>query len=104
MKVFALFSPDKAALVRVWARSWAARGWRPQVLTEREVREAGSPRKAARARGGGVLTDLQVINFGYRRGGKKARKTHGKPGWESADLVVFPASFTEQDVRDARPL
>ena len=66
MKAFAVFSEGKAGLIRVWAQSWEARGWRPQLLTSRELEEHGSARKAAKNRGGGLLTDLCVINFSCR--------------------------------------
>jgi hypothetical protein len=107
MRVFAVYSPRKAWLVRVWAESWDARGWSAKLLTEREVRERGTPRRAAKARGGGLLTDLCVINFSCRARSRDPRKSirFGKPGWERAGLVRFSVSETEQQIRDCgRPL
>lgn len=102
MRVFAVYSGSKAALVRVWAKSWEARGWVPQLLSEREVRQHGNPRRASVARGGGHLTDLCWINFSLtpRRRAQRTVKKFSRPGWESADLVRFPATATEQQVRE----
>jgi hypothetical protein len=100
MKLFAEYSERKVGLVRVWMKSWTARGWEPQLLSRKEVLEAGNPQKAARARGGGAVGDASVINYGYRarKGAAPRVKQFGKPGWESADLVRFPAGATESQV------
>jgi hypothetical protein len=107
VRVFATFSAPKAGLVRVWAHSWASRGWSPKLIAEREVREFGTARRAARSRGGGFMSDLRVINFSCtpRKRNKRRTVLVGRPGWETADLVKFPVSATEQEVRDCgRPL
>jgi hypothetical protein len=107
MKVFAAFSLPKAGLVRVWMQSWEARGWQPRLVSEREVREYVTVRRAIKARGGGHLTDLRVINFSCTPRGRAHRKLSkfGRPGWELADLVGFPEDSTEQSIRDCgRPV
>lgn len=102
MKVFAEYSSGKAGLIRVWAQSWEAAGWEPQLLSEREVLDAGSARLAAKARGGGLLVDICTINFGLRFRSPASRRAvvFGKRGWADANLVKFPADFTEQQVWD----
>jgi hypothetical protein len=107
VKVFAVFSESLAGLVKVWAQSWAARGWRPQLISERELEALGSPEAAAKARGGGLLADVRVINFSYpaRHTPKRRAVQHGRNGWLAAPLVRFPSSATEEDVRGCgRPL
>ena len=101
MKIFAVFSGCKAGLVKVWAESWEARGWTPQLLSEREVKAHGSAGKAAKVRGGGLLGDLRVINFSYpvRKRPRRRVVWFGSPGWETARLVRFVSDTTEQQVR-----
>ena len=77
------------------------------MVSEREIAEHRTPRRAIKARGGGHLTDVCVINFSCtpRTRARRVVSRFGKPGWESADLVRFPATATEQDVRDCgRPV
>ena len=99
MKVFAAYSREKVGIVRVWAESWAARGWSPRLISPKEIREFGSPRKAAEARGGGILTDLLTINFAGRRHPLKSRR-FGRPGWEDAPLVRFTPGTDESSIRE----
>jgi hypothetical protein len=102
MKVFAAYDPRKIRLVRAWIQSWEARGWRPQLLSEREVKDYRSARLAAKARGGGLLSDLCVINFSFRfrfRSKDSRRSVQvGKRGWATASLVRFPSTATERDI------
>lgn len=100
MKVFAVFSGKKAGMVKIWARSWAAHGWTPRLLSEKEVRLAGTPRAAARARGGGLLADLGVINFGYPVRNRPRRRVirWASTGWTDALLVRFPEGTTEERI------
>lgn len=107
MKVFAVFSERKAGLIKVWSRSWEAHGWTPQLISSKELAVMGSVRAAARARGGGLLADLQVINFDYpsRKRPRRRILAYGCPGWEKARLVQFPSEATEEDVQKCgRPL
>ena len=101
MKVFAVFAEPLAEIVKLWARSWAARGWTPQLLSHKEIEIHGSPRAAARARGGGFLSTLLVLNFSYpaRRRPRVRTVKWGSPGWQTAPLVRFPPGVTEQDIR-----
>ena len=102
MKVFAVFAESLAGVVKIWSRSWAARGWTPQLISHKEIEAHGSPRAAAKARGGGFLSHLFVINFSYpaRRRPRVRTVKQGAPGWTEAPLVRFPPGVTEQDIRD----
>lgn len=107
MKVFAVFSERKAGLVKVWADSWESRGWTPQLLSAREIEIHGSPRAAARARGGGLVGDIRVINFAYpvRRRPRRRIVWFGKPGWQTAALVRFRSDCSGSQVLECgRPL
>lgn len=106
MRVFAQFSERSAGLVKVWAKSWAARGWTPQLLSAQEVSACGSARAAARRRGGGLLADLRVINYGYpsRRCPRRRVVAFNAAGWQDALLVRFSSTATEADVHSARPV
>ncbi len=102
MKVFAVFSEDTVELVRLWSDSWRSRGWHPRLISEKEIEEAGSVRKAVKLRGGGILVDVMVINFDYpvRNCPRLRAVRHGKPGWDEAPLVRFSKGTTEQAIRD----
>ena len=107
VKVFAEYAEAKAGLVRAWMQSWKLRGWHPRLITEREKRWHGTTRRAIKARGGGHLTELRIINFSCtpRRRAQRVISQVGKPGWETADLVRFPTRATDQEVRSCgRPL
>jgi hypothetical protein len=101
-KVFAAYSREKVGLVRVWMESWERRGWRPQLLSVKEIQGAGSVRKAAEDRGGGVLADLLIINFGFwSRDRAPLRSTRiNRAGWESAALVRFSPGASETEIRE----
>ena len=102
MKVFAVFRESQSGIVKVWAASWRAHGWTPQLLAEWEVEDSGSARRAAKARGGGLLVDVCVINFAYpdRRRPTRRLARVGRSGWLTAPLVRFPPGTTEQTIRD----
>jgi len=69
----------QAAMVTLWARSWRARGWNPRLITARHARRSkffralkDSPAAvplisliALHAVGGGWLSPLNVVNFGF---------------------------------------
>lgn len=82
-------------------------GWKPGLLTAREVERHG--KKAAQARGS-KFPDLNVrlINYTFKRPRKiPARigvKHFGSRGWQSAPVVLFPAKFSEADILRARPV
>ena len=90
----------------LWDRSWTAQGWRTQVLSVKEVAEAGgNPAKAMRRRCVrlGVpfarLVDLSVINFGFPPCRRKPRVANFlRRGWQVAPLVRFPTGATEDTV------
>ena len=98
-RVFAVFESSKVALVRVWIDSWAARGWSPQLISPREIEEAGSVPQALRRRArGGAVTDLLAINFSGRPRDSLRAVRLGRRGWQSAPVVRFPAGTSEADV------
>lgn len=99
--VFAVYDPRKAALASVWERSWEARGWSTQLLTPKEIEEAGGTVKRALWRRGhraAPLTDLLAINFSLSPGKPLRVVTYGRRGWKTAPLVRFPAGATEDIV------
>jgi hypothetical protein len=107
VKVFAVFLEPLAGVVKLWAQSWETRGWVPQLISAQETEEHGSVRAAARARGGGLLTDLRVLNFSYsaKRTPKRRVVRVGRSGWLTAPLVRFSSEVTEQEILDCgRPL
>ena len=98
-RVFAVYDSNKLDLIRVWTRSWEARGWEPRLLTPREVK-LHSIDKLIREKGGGFLYELSVVNFSWDCGTSPAPRCiarYGKRGWESAKLVKFES---EQQVLD----
>lgn len=99
-KVFALYSPAKARLVRIWQRSWADNGWKPRLLAPKEADEAGSPQSAIRQRGGGIFVDLSSINFSAKSNSRGPRTcaAYNKPGWLEAQVVNFPDNYGEDDI------
>jgi hypothetical protein len=92
VRVFAVFSERKAGLIRVWVRSWSGRGWAPQLISASEIKKYGTARRAAEARGKGLLSDLQVVNFAYPARSRLPRRVvcYGRTGWQTARLVRFP--------------
>jgi hypothetical protein len=102
VKIFAVYNDGEAGLVRLWFRSWSLRGWVPQLLTPGEVSRAGSPLKAARQRGGSVVTRLSVINFNFRRPRATPRNLpvvkFKKSGWPKAALVDFKTAQSEKEI------
>lgn len=55
-KVFAVYEPEHAHRIREWVGHWEAEGWTPQLISQRELREAGSIRKAIKKRAGKSVT------------------------------------------------
>lgn len=84
MRVFTYFDaspnlPDQGRLIRLWATSWANRGWEPRILHPRIAARHPRYLEARRAKcgprvlrwlalekmGGGYLVDYDLINFGF---------------------------------------
>lgn len=82
-KVLARYREADLPLARLWLRSWKARGWRTGISFTQGI-------------------SFRTINFGLpRRGsdpGKFKTKRFGARGWETAPLVCFPDSATEEQV------
>ena len=97
-------SPHQAEMIRLWERSWRARGWNPRILTIRNAQKSklfkhshNNPeilKWAALDSVKGVwFAEPEHINFSF----KPPRKTKAKlnpvrfpsQGWEEADVVDF---------------
>lgn len=107
MKVFTVFSPENADVLRVWERSWRLQGWKPGLLTVREVDRHG--KKAAQVRGSRYADlDVRTINYTFKRPRtlpvRIGVKRYGVRGWKSAPVVLFPSNFSESDILQARPV
>lgn len=103
MKVFARYDPATSQLVRIWARSWMAHGWKPRLISAQEIEKhgAGDGAVLARTRGrGGVVTDVRLMNFAIspRKFKKYTSAAFGVPGWKEAGLVLFGPNATEDQV------
>jgi hypothetical protein len=96
MDVFTHWKGSNPTLLRVWARSWESRGWKPRLLTTR------NPRPPA----GAFVVPCSAINFSRRpKRGPLPVSVFGEPGWDSAPVVLFPADSTEDAVLNCgRPL
>lgn len=98
--------PNQATILRLWVRSWEARGWKPKILTvqnasrhpqyeklKADPREL--PRLAAESVGVKWITPWHAINFSFK---PRDFKKFGSPkiihfhsaGWESSAVVDFP--------------
>lgn len=100
VKVFTLFDPATAGLLRVWARSWANRGWTPRLLTARDVKRH-TPQEVAEKRRG-VFVPPGVINFHFKKNPMPFTRAFKETGWEGAALVKFE---TEDEVLNCgRPI
>jgi len=97
MKVFTFFSevagknlPEEAALIELWRKSWAARGWEPVILDARNLADTPETKRMMRhfrrvpsrnrknldfwcfarwlavaQQGGGMMSDYDVINYSF---------------------------------------
>lgn len=101
MRILAVYRAVDAGLIRLWERSWRARGWTPGLLSPKEV-ESCSARAAAATRRASLVCNARTINFSYRvpraRPVRIKYKKFGTAGWQSADVVQFPAGMTEADI------
>lgn len=112
MNVYTYFDSSEHAdsnqpmLLRLWARSWSARGWRPRILTVRNAERHPSfsklrhdhrelPRLAQEIAKVKWLCPMTTMNFGlsparYKRHGMPLLRHFHEVGWEGAPLVDFP--------------
>jgi hypothetical protein len=104
MRIFTIYSPADSDFYRLWERSWRMRGWKPAILTPKEIKRNKSARSAAKSRGPGstLLCSPRTINFSYRKPRKTpvriVFKRYRSPGWETADVVQFPVGASELDI------
>ncbi len=93
MNVFTLYNPATAGLLRLWALSWQRQGWKTRLLSARDLKKAGSLKRAIPK--GQLFVLPTAINFGFPpRKNKKIRiaKFPAK-GWERAPVVQFTREF-----------
>jgi hypothetical protein len=96
---------NQAKLLRLWVRSWRARGWTPRILTiqnaarHKQFDTLGHdfrewPRLAMEAEGIKWLSDIHAINFSFtprefrKSGAPRAQHFHSA-GWENAPVILF---------------
>jgi hypothetical protein len=127
MNVYTYFDSSEHAdvnqpmLLRLWVRSWSARGWKPRILTVRNAERhqyfsrlrhdpRELPRLAQEMAKVKWLCPMSTMNFGltpaqYKRKGMPLLRHFHEVGWESAALVDFP-NVHDADVieRCGRPL
>jgi len=96
VQIFAVYRAEDAKLMRLWADTWAANGWKVRLILPKHPK-----RKKAK------VVSVRLINFGLRPGSGvtfRPRKW-GAPGWKVAKLVRFPEGCTEEHVYQCgRPL
>ncbi len=95
MNVFTLYSEQYAKNLRLWVRSWQEQGYKPQLISLREL-EGSTIKKVMRRRGGGILVRPGAINLGHTRG-KPTCVKFGSRGWKAAKVVIFEP-HTSEDV------
>src|SRR6185503_6715530 len=89
--VYTTFDPDRPTVLRLWVRTWAARGWTPRLLLSGEKSPAGHPHVAC-----------DCINFDFHWTTRpyahlRARRA-GAKGWGTAPIVRFPFAATDEDI------
>jgi hypothetical protein len=87
MNVFTLYSEPHARNLRLWVRSWQENGYRPQLISLREL-EGATIKQVVRRRGGGVVVRPGAVNLGHKRG-KPVCKKFGAQGWKTAKVLIF---------------
>ena len=100
MRILTVYSPEDSGLIRLWQRSWAAHGWKPGLISPKEL-QGKSWRAAAKARRGRLIA-VRAINYGARPRSRWKAVYHGCRGWLTAKVVVFPETFTEDQIIAAR--
>lgn len=96
---------NQTEMLRIWVRSWKARGWRPRILTIRNAAKHPDfvrlkdhwhelPRLAQESAKATHFFEASVINFSFRP--KRVRavkefhvKRYLSDGWEQSALVEF---------------
>lgn len=102
MKILTIYSPEDSGFIRIWERSWSAYGWKPGLISPKEL-QGQSVRSAAKARRAKRVISVRALNYGQRPWhGNFHIKAHGAPGWKTARIVLFPPSMTEEQIRTAR--
>lgn len=106
MRILSVYSPADAGILRLWERSWRSNGWKPGLITPKELHE-DLARDVARRRRSRYLQPARLINYGLRpprpAPKKLSFKRYGAPGWQTAKLVLFPLGMTEAEILTARP-
>jgi len=66
MQVLTVYSPGNSHFYRQWAKSWSAQGWKPGIITPKEISRHGSAKAAAKARGAKLLCAANLFNVSFR--------------------------------------
>jgi hypothetical protein len=98
--------PSQASILRLWVRSWSARGWSPRILTVRNAAKhprfdvlgrisSNLPHLAAEVEKVRWLVPIEAMNFSFtpamhRKSGTPRIHHFHSVGWESAPVVDFP--------------
>lgn len=98
MNVFTLYSEPHARGLRLWVRSWQQHGYRPQLISRREL-VGTTIKRVVRRRGGGIVVKPGAFNLGHRRG-KPVCKGYGTRGWKTASVVIFPPGISEDTLAE----
>lgn len=78
--------PNQGELLRVWDRSWRARGWKTKIILPGEA-ECG------------LVVPYWWINFSYRPSMRNyTTRSFGDEEWMTADVVKFRADITELQI------
>jgi len=97
VKIYTRFDENRPGVIRLWVRSWSARGWTPRLLIGDEV----AP---------GLEIPCDWINFSSRnpRSTPKARdiawEFFREPGWQIQPVVSFPGATEEEILACGRSL
>jgi len=95
MLSLAVYNPADSAFYREWENSWRSQGFRPGLITPKEILRHGSARAAAQARGATLLCSARTINVSFKRPRKSPVRisfvTVGKRGWRKAPVIRYPA-------------
>lgn len=97
---------NQASLLRLWVRTWSARGWEPRILTVRNAARhprfgtlgsihSNLPHLAAESAKVRWLVPVHAMNFSftpaqYRKSGSPRIHHFHSAGWDTAPVVDFP--------------
>jgi len=116
MKVFIVYDlagpARQAELIRLFERSWGARGWRVLLLTKWQARKHPDFVETMpveewkwlalyiRTRGrGGLVMSSSMMNFSARNGKEAERIAQfSYEGWETSPVVNFPNNFGMDEI------